>query len=153
MLDGSVPKGVEEKLLDGEKVIGNWWHFYATNKRLIRYNRKSDYGILDYNKISITLKIMTSFIWVAAFMIIMGFIIFFLASIFDANSNYFWLYWVILICSIVGGILFAISNKYYQFKSLNLNEKELKKWLIPKGKKTDRFIEIIKKQSGISIEK
>lgn len=149
-----VPKWVQNKLLDREKVIAIWWHFYATDKRLIRYNRKSDYGILDYDKISITSKKINA--WLPAFSVIMGLILFFVMNISSPYSSViipFWMPWLILICFIGSGILAAMSNKYYQFRSPDFSKKEHKKWLIPKEKKTDRFIETIKKQSGVSIEK
>lgn len=151
-----IPKSINEKLLDDEKVIGSWWHFYATNKRLFRYNRKSDYSILDYNKMTIDIRIMTSFIWGGISIIFIGLIIFFLANISSPYRRVLvpsWLYWLMLICSIMGGILFILSRKYYQIRSSDFSDKELKKWRIQKGRKTDRFIEIIKKQTGVNIEK
>ncbi|MFQ6135082.1 MAG: hypothetical protein ACE5KU_04635, partial [Nitrososphaerales archaeon] len=53
-----IPRWVEERLSEGEKVISKISRgradYYATDKRLLRFRGKSDCDVLEYDKISIT---------------------------------------------------------------------------------------------------
>lgn len=59
-----IPKHVEEKLEKGETILSSIslqkkrtaMDYYATNKRLLIFKKKSDCNVLEYDKISISLK-------------------------------------------------------------------------------------------------
>ena len=145
MVDFKISKWIDNILQDGEKIIGKWWHYYATNKHLILFHGKTNYRILGYDNISITFeKIKKPAIYPIS-MILLAFILFF--SLWFANqiSSYeipIWLAFLVLIGLFTASILEALPNHYYQIRSPDINKDELKKWLIPKSRKTEIFIRI-----------
>lgn len=167
MPGGKVPKWAERKLLDGEKVIARFEFFYATDRRLLSFQGLLDLASLEYNKISsITIEKFGLFSSIIRFtLVVIGLLLIAIGIIsflgiefrYDNTSLYTGLPLYAVLVSLVGGVAciimaFFVRKYYYQIRNPTFNKFEFSKWRIPKSRKGDQFIEIIKKQSGISIE-
>ena len=168
MSDVKVPKWVEEKLLDGEKVLSKYLYFFATNQRLLRLQSSKNFGAVEYNKISkITCdkyglgKVLRSItIFWGLLLFIVGFISYIGLEIRFDPTHVARIYsdpFTSLIC-FFGGIIcigLGLSPKkyYYQIWSPSFDDKESKRWKMQKTKSSERLINIAKEHGNTSIEK
>jgi hypothetical protein len=171
-----IPKWVEEQLLEGEEVISkissgsrlNMVDYYATDKRLLRFSGKTDYEVLEYDKLSIAFTkygLATGIFRIFSllfglFCISLG-ILTFVGPTFHTGTSTLRTkapFEVSLLFCGIGFfvILAAIGGRYgyYQIEEQGVDSKELKKWRIGRtrwgGGKVDRFAKVVEERSGRS---
>lgn len=145
-----IPKWINEQLLKGEKVISritvgrrmNLIDYCATDKRLLRFRSKTDLDVLEYNKMSITFEkygvswhILRGILGVCGILLIVVAIL----GVGDPTGPYGLstgkIPPPIALLFILFGVVFiviAIISRYgyYQIRSPDINDRELKKWRI-----------------------
>ncbi len=173
-----VPEWVKERLSEGEKVIskisivraltekamrgGVTRDFYATDKRLLNFKNKSDYDILEFDKMTVTIQEPG-----ASVRITLRYILLFIGVAFILSSIFPFIFvlivggtldytygevWRFLFPGIVFLMMFLWPpfprRVMYQIDYPGLDNKDLKNWQIPRNNEADRFVEIIRKKGG-----
>ena len=173
MVSVQTPDWVKEHLSDGEDVISRFStgivSYYASDRRVLRFSRKSECDSLPYDQLSITYKSHLSFYVAASLVILVCALCVIAFSILtfvgpDVKSGGT----VTITKAPLGfscGICFAglwtlavpvvLPFGYYQFTSPDLDSQALKKFRIGQdllsGRKLEKFVEAIEQKSGRSI--
>jgi hypothetical protein len=169
MVDFIVPHWVKDKLLDGEKVISKLSDrsrdYYATDRRLLSFTKKSRCDVLEYPDISITCKrrgcapevVRVALIISGIFIVVFGLMGIILGPVYSlpiGDIEISFLEAIVVLAaglSVVGtGVL--LNNKYYQIEGKGIGYTDLKKWQIManlwSSKKVDAFAKVIQDRVG-----
>jgi hypothetical protein len=169
MVDFIVPHWVKDKLLDSEKVISKLSDrnrdYYATDRRLLSFTKKSRCDVLEYPGISITCKrrgyafevARVVLILIGTFVAVFGLMGIILGPVYGSPFGTIRINALEAIVLLALGLLVvyaAVSqnNKYYQIEGQGIGDTELKKWQIRgnrwSGKKVDAFAKVIQDRVG-----
>ena len=175
MEDIEIPKWVKEQLLETEKVVSKFSHrstdYYATDRRLLRFRGKgkSDYDTLEYDKMSIRFKRFAGFWWhvVRGLMTLCGLLMIaaYAIDLFGLDAQFGWstgqkIHPLLGLFLVFTGLFIIVKTLslygYYQIESPGFSSKDLKKWLIGRGRwgsgKADRFAKVIEEKVSGNVD-
>lgn len=156
-----VPKSVEEKLLEGERVVGKISNggadFYATDKRLLRFTSASDYWVLEYSQIS-SIKLTKHVIRLTIFRLLAAILgLYFIAiginSFIDPDmiSTPFGAKILLFVIG-AAAIIFAIISdvSYYQITAPDFDNKDYRRWRLQQfcltARNVKKFLKLIEEK-------
>lgn len=169
MVDFTVPHWVKDKLLDSEKVISKLSDrsrdYYATDRRLLSFTKKSRCDVLEYPDISITWKrrgyafevARVALILFGIFLAIFGLMGIILGPVYGSPLGTIRINALEAFVILALGLLMVYSmasqnSKYYQIEGQGIGDTELKKWQIRgnrwSSKKVDAFAKVIQDRAG-----
>lgn len=169
MVDFMVPHWVKDKLLDSEKVISKLSDgsrdYYATDRRLLSFTKKSRCAVLEYPGISITCKrrgdafqvARVVLILIGTFVAVFGLMGIILGPVYSLPGGDIEISFLEAIVVLAAGLLVvytavSMNNKYYQIEGQGIGDTELKKWQIRgnrwSSKKVDAFAKVIQDRVG-----
>jgi len=169
MADFIVPQWVKEKLLDSEKVISKLSDgsrdYYATDRRLLNFTKKSRCDVLEYPDISITCKrrgdafqvARVVLILIGTFVAVFGLMGIILGPVYRLPGGDIHISFLEAIVALAAGLLVvytavSLNNKYYQIEGQGTGDTELKKWQIKgnrwSSKKVEAFAKVIQDTVG-----
>jgi len=169
MVDFIVPHWVKDKLLDSEKVISKLSDrsrdYYATDRRLLSFTKKSRYDVLEYPDISITCKrrgyafevARVALILFGIFLAVFGLMGIILGPVYSLAGGNIRISFLEAIVILALGLFMVYTmasqnNKYYQIEGQGISDTELKKWQIRGSRwsstKVDEFAKVIQDRVG-----
>jgi hypothetical protein len=169
MVDFIVPHWVKDKLLDNEKVISKLSDrnrdYYATDRRLLSFTKKSRCDILEYPDISITCKrrghafevARVVLILLGIFIAVFGLMGIILGPVYGSplgtiRINALEAFVLLALGLLVVYTVLSQNNKYYQIEGQGTGDTELKKWQIKGSRwssaKVDAFAKAIQDRAG-----
>ena len=169
MVDFIVPHWVKDKLLDSENVISKLSDrsrdYYATDRRLLSFTKKSRCDVLEYPDISITCKrrgdasqvARVVLILMGTFVTVFGLMGIILGPVYSLAGGDIHISFLEAIVVLAAGFLVvytgvSLNNKYYQIEGKGIGYTDLKKWQIManlwSSKKVDAFAKVIQDRVG-----
>jgi hypothetical protein len=169
MADFIVPHWVKDKLLDSENVISKLSDgsrdYYATDRRLLSFTKKSRFDVLEYPDISITCKrrgdafqvARVALILSGIFLVVFGLMGIILGPVYRLPGGNIRISFLEAFVILALGLLFVYTlvsqnSKYYQIEGQGTGDTELKKWQIKgnrwSSKKVDAFAKVIQDRVG-----
>jgi hypothetical protein len=171
-----VPDGVKEQLSEGERVISglsSWFFvgsasFYATDKRLLRFTRKSECDSLPYDGLSVIKKNLLAVSVIGSFVMVLGglcliamAIVSFIGPEYTRPGGGIYslkgppcLSLIACLAGLWAGLVFPSLLPYgaYWIESPHLDKRELRKWRIARywftGRRLDRFVRSIEQMAS-----
>jgi Flp pilus assembly protein TadB len=169
MVDFIIPHWVKDKLLDSENVISKLSDrsrdYYATDRRLLSFTKKSRCDVLEYPDISITCKrrgyafevARVALILLGIFLAVFGLMGIILGPVYSLPIGDIHISFLEAFVILALGLLWVYSwasqnSKYYQIEGQGIGYTELKKWQIRgnlwSSKKVDAFAKVIQDRVG-----